>query len=117
MICRIELASKKVQLYKNISLVENVTTAMKVLDYDAVVKWFIQKYVIPEDQDRLTAFMDFSNVRSKLEKMEQTSILFRTTPDFHNTKGISYSQFLFYRLKSDPDKIVMATKNVTNSMG
>lgn len=117
MICRIELDSKKVQLYKNISLLDNITTAMKVLDYDAVVKWFTQKYVVPEDRERFTTFMDFNNVRVRLEKVDQTSILFRTIPEFHNTKTVSYSQFFFYRLKSDPDKIVLATKNVTNSMG
>lgn len=117
MICRIELSSKKIQLYKNISLIENITTAMKTLDYDAVVKWFVQKYVVPEDQERLTTFMDFNNVRARLSKAEQASILFRTTPQFHNTPNVSYSQFFFYRLKSDPDKIVMATKNVTHSMG
>ncbi|MCQ2103136.1 MAG: GGDEF domain-containing protein [Fibrobacter sp.] len=117
MICRIELGTKKVQLYKNISLIENITTAMASLDYDAVVKWFTQKYVVSEDKNRFATFMNFDNVRSRLEKTDQTSILFRTIPEFHNTKTESYSQFFFYRLKSDPDKIVLATKNVTNSMG
>jgi len=117
MICRIELGTKKIQLYKNISLIENITTAIKALDYDAVVKWFIQKYVVVEDQDRLSTFMNFDNVRARLAKNDQASILFRTTPQFHNTPSVSYSQFFFYKLKSDPDKIVMATKNVTNAMG
>lgn len=117
MICRIELSTKKIQLYKNLSLIENITTAMKVLDYDAVVKWFVNKYVVEEDKKRFADFMDFENVRKRLNNSDQTSLLFRTTPQFHNTKDVSYSQFFFYRLKSDPDKIVLATKNVTNSMG
>lgn len=117
MICRIELGSKKIQLYKNLALIENVTTALTTLDYDAVVKWFANKYVFADDKKRFNEFMDFENVRKRLNDSDQASLLFRTTPQFHNTKDVSYSQFFFYRLKSDPDKIVLATKNVTNSMG
>lgn len=117
MICRIEIATHKVLLYKNLSLLESITTAMKVLDYGAVVKWFVQKYVIAEDKERVISFLDFENVKARLEEKDECSILFRTTPEFHNTKTPSYSQFYFYRLKTDPDKIVLATKNVTKSMG
>lgn len=117
MICRIEISTHKLLLYKNLSLLESITTAMKTLDYGAVVKWFVQKYVVSEDRARVQAFLEFDNVKEKLEEKDECSILFRTTPEFHNTKDVSYSQFYFYRLKTDPDKIVLATKNVTKSMG
>lgn len=117
MICRIEISTHKLLLYKNLSLLESITTAMKTLDYGAVVKWFVQKYVVSEDRARVQAFLEFDNVKEKLEEKDECSILFRTTPEFHNTKDVSYSQFYFYRLKTDPDKIVLATKNVTKAMG
>ena len=117
MICRIELSTNKVLLYKNLGLLESIATAMKILDYTAIVKWFIQKYVVAEDKERVTAFLDIENVKRKLEEKDQCTVLFRTTPEFHNTPKVSYSQLFFYRLSSDPDKIVLATKNVTQSMG
>lgn len=117
MICRIEISTHKLLLYKNLSLLDSITTAMKMLDYGAVVKWFVQKYVVAEDKARVNAFLEFDNIKKKLQEKNECSILFRTTPEFHNTKDVSYSQFYFYRLKSDPDKIVLATKNVTKSMG
>lgn len=117
MICRIEIASHKVLLYKNLSLLESITTAMKTLDYGAVVKWFVQKYVVPDDRVRVASFLEFDNVKEKLKEKDECSILFRTIPEFHNTRDVSYSQFYFYRLKTDPDKIVLATKNVTKAMG
>lgn len=117
MICRIEISTHKLLLYKNLSLLDSITTAMKTLDYGAVVKWFVQKYVVSEDRARVQAFLEFDNVKEKLEEKDECSILFRTTPEFHNTKDVSYSQFYFYRLKTDPDKIVLATKNVTKAMG
>lgn len=117
MICQIELSTRKILLYKNLSLLETITTAVNSLEYDTVVRWFVKKYVVPEDKERVLAFLNFSNVKDKLEEKDVATVLFRTIPEFHNTKTPSYSQFYFFRLKSDRDKVVLATKNVTNSMG
>lgn len=117
LICHIKMSTKKVIVYRNNSLKEVVATAINTLDYDAVSEWFIQKFVVPEDQSRVSSFLDFENVKEKLKDRDVATLLFRTTPEFHNTKEPSYSQFQFNKIKSDPDTVILATKNVTKAMG
>lgn len=117
LICHISISTKKVMVYRNNSLKASVTAAISSLDYDGVSSWFVDKFVVKEDQERTADFLKFENVVSSLENKEVSTLLFRTTPEFHDTKQPSYSQFLFYKLASNPDIIILATKNVTHSMG
>ena len=117
LICQIDVPSKTISIYRNISLKDTISAAINSLEYDAVIDWFVQKYVIVEDRERTASALRIHNITDKLKEHDITSVLFRTVPEFHDTKSFSYSMFYFYRLNSNPNKIVLATKNVTNSMG
>lgn len=117
LICQIDVPTKNILVYKNISLKDSIPAAIKSLSYDAVINWFVGKFVVEEDRDRTANAIRLESVMAKLENRDVTTVLFRTTPEFHDTKSISYSMFYFYKLASNPNKLVLATKNVTNSMG
>ncbi len=117
LICQIDIPTKNIFVYKNISLKDSIPAAIRSLDYDAVITWFVEKFVVAEDRERTAKALRMETVTEKLKDRDVTTVLFRTTPEFHDTKDFSYSMFFFYKLASTPDKLVLATKNVTNSMG
>ncbi|MCQ2122605.1 MAG: GGDEF domain-containing protein [Fibrobacter sp.] len=117
LICQIDVPTKNILVYKNIALKDSIPTAIRNLSYDAVVTWFTNKFVVEEDRERTANALRLEAVTTKLENRDVTTVLFRTTPEFHDTVSVSYSMFYFYKLASNPNKLVLATKNVTNSMG
>ncbi len=117
LICQIDIPAKNILVYKNISLKDAIPAAIRSLSYDAVINWFVNKYVIVDDRDRTATALRLETVTEKLKNRDVTTVLFRTTPEFHDTQNISYSMFYFYKLSTNPNKLVLATKNVTNSMG
>ncbi len=117
LICQIDVPTKNILVYKNIALKDSIPTAIRNLSYDGVVTWFVNKFVIMEDRERTDKALRMETVLEKLKDRDVTTVLFRTTPEFHDTLSVSYSMFYFYKLASNPNKLVLATKNVTNSMG
>lgn len=117
LICEIDIPSKSIFVYKNISLKDVIPAAIKSLSYDSIIDWFVGKFVVPEDRERTANALRLEAVNAKLEKRDVTTVLFRTVPELHDSPGITYSMLYFYKLNTNPDKLVLATKNVTNSMG
>ena len=117
LICQVDVPAKNILVYKNISLKDAVPAAIRSLSYDGVINWFVNKYVVADDRERTAHALRLESVMEKLKNRDVTTILCRTTPEFHDTKNVSYSMFFFYKLNTTPNKLVLATKNVTNSMG
>lgn len=112
MISIIDVSRQKFQLYKNYALSEDVASAVESLAFDNARLWFCKTYVLKEDQQRFMEITALSNLQNRLQQEDIYRISFGTTPEFHHDSVNGESEFLFYRLNSDPNKIVFVTKRL-----
>lgn len=112
----IDIKMRKMLVYKNNGLPEDLIKEIDKHDYDTAMEWFTNKYVVEEDRKEFLRETKLDNIITKLEKEERINIYFRTKKEFHGGTDITFSKFYFYRPLKGSNKIVYAAKNITNSI-
>lgn len=112
MISIIDVTKKIFMLYKNYALSEDVASAINALNFDNARRWFCQTYVVEGDQKAFLQATQLEVLQKELADKNEYSVQFGTVPEFHHTQNVGKSEFIFYRLHSDAEKIVFVTRRL-----
>lgn len=114
MIALVDIPDQAAKLYKTKTLPDSVDEYIESHTYSESVSWFCDAFVYEDDKKTFLANTKLDFVQKELNEMPVFSFSIRTIPDFHETNELNYSRFYFYKLANNPDRLVFATKNITD---
>lgn len=110
----IDLDSQHVHIKMNNGLPGDYLKVLQSETYNESRIWFAQKYVEEPDREHFLRDTAIAKVVEKLKEREYYSVYVRTTGKLHETDKVNYSKFFFYRIADGSNRIMFATKNITD---